>query len=269
MKRLTVISFAIVLLTLLIGAQLPTKKNKMFKPSKDFVFIAMGSAKIGENTVSVPPFYMSKTEVTNKQYRAFLADLLEKGKKEDYEKAKIDTSLWTTIDVFGSDSYSKEYHNRDDYPVVNISRQGAELYCLWLTEQFREKTPDILIPEFRLPEKIEWEYAATSGKGTLTNPYPWGGPYCRNAKGCYLAQFKAIGHKLGPVEVDNYFPNEYGLFNMSGNVAEMVVEKDIVKGGHWFGNAEELTIIANGAYKQSPYIGFRPVASFLGQKLNE
>ena len=56
--------------------------------------------------------------------------------------------------------------------------------------------------------------------------YPWGGPYTRNSKGCFLANFKpgrgdyrADGGYY-PVRVYSYFPNDYGLYNMAGNVAE-------------------------------------------------
>jgi sulfatase modifying factor 1 len=75
-----------------------------------------------------------------------------------------------------------------------------------------------------LPTEYEWEYAARGGR--IGNKYPWGGPYARNSKGCMLANFKPLRGNYGvdggvyPVRVDSYFPNDFGLYNMSGNVSE-------------------------------------------------
>ena len=78
--------------------------------------------------------------------------------------------------------------------------------------------------DYRLPSESEWEYAA---RGGLTNSmFPWGSPYLRNKKGCLLANFKpARGNYIEDggfytVPVDAYWANQYGLYNMAGNVAE-------------------------------------------------
>ena len=71
---------------------------------------------------------------------------------------------------------------------------------------------------------MEWEWAARGGRNE--SPFPWGGPYVVNKKGCYLANFKpqrgnyAADGGLYTVPVDRYWPNDYGLYNMSGNVSE-------------------------------------------------
>jgi len=83
---------------------------------------------------------------------------------------------------------------------------------------------------FRLPTEYEWEYASRGGR--IGNKYPWGGPYARNGKGCMLANFKPMRGDYGasdggvyPVRADSYFPNDFGLYNMSGNVSEWTQTK--------------------------------------------
>ncbi|MEY2970656.1 MAG: hypothetical protein RLZZ599_1029 [Bacteroidota bacterium] len=116
----------------------------------------------------------------------------------------------------------------DDYPVVGVNWHQARAFCMWRTirknsywdqQGFYPTTED-----FRLPSEYEWEYAARGGR--IGNKYPWGGPYARNSKGCMLANFKPLRGNYGvdggvyPVRVDSYFPNDFGLYNMSGNVSE-------------------------------------------------
>jgi gliding motility-associated lipoprotein GldK len=115
----------------------------------------------------------------------------------------------------------------DDYPVVGIAWQQANAFAYWRTKFWnyeRGKMGEINTEDFRLPTEHEWEYAARGGHDQA--PYPWGGYYTRNAKGCLLANFKpGRGNYpedggLYTVRVDSYFPNDYGLYNMAGNVAE-------------------------------------------------
>jgi gliding motility-associated lipoprotein GldK len=115
----------------------------------------------------------------------------------------------------------------DNYPVVGVRWEQANAFCHWRTEMlesYLKTKKKTMIDPFRLPSEHEWEFAARGGKKNA--PYPWGGPYTRNHKGCLLANFKPVRGNYQDdgafytVRADAYFPNDYGLYNMSGNVAE-------------------------------------------------
>lgn len=115
----------------------------------------------------------------------------------------------------------------NNYPVVGVNWYQANAFCNWRTESWkgeRERTKQFFEGKFTLPTETQWEWAARGGRNQAT--YPWGGPYIVNKKGCYLANFKpmrgnyAADGGLYTVEVDKYFPNDYGLYNMAGNVSE-------------------------------------------------
>jgi sulfatase modifying factor 1 len=115
----------------------------------------------------------------------------------------------------------------DNYPVVGISWVQAKAFSVWRTQllnSWLQAMGDIYVNDFRLPTEAEWERAA---RGDLAqSAYPWGGPYIRNEAGCFLGNFKPMRGRyfedggFHTVKVDSYNPNGWGLFCMSGNVAE-------------------------------------------------
>jgi len=69
------------------------------------------------------------------------------------------------------------------------------------------------------------------------------------------------------VPVNSYFTNNYGLYNMSGNAAEMTAEENIIKGGSWNSTGYYMLIESVSEYTEndipSPYVGFRVVYTYV------
>ncbi|SFO23474.1 protein involved in gliding motility GldJ [Capnocytophaga haemolytica] len=112
---------------------------------------------------------------------------------------------------------------------------------------YAKQTSGILLPEYRLPTEAEWEYAAKSLNGIREynslqgrKKYPWDSQYTRSTKrrtrGDQLANFKQGKGDYGglagwsddkgdiTVAVKTYPPNDFGLYDMAGNVAEWVAD---------------------------------------------
>jgi len=146
-------------------------------------------------------------------------------------KVYPDTLCWVRDFAYSyNEPMAKKYFSHPafgNYPVVGVNWKQATAFCEWRTNYmngFLESKKRIAESNFRLPTEAQWEYAARGGKSQ--SPYPWGGPYLRNRKGCLLANFKP-GRGNYPedggfytVRADAYWPNDFGLYNMAGSVAE-------------------------------------------------
>ena len=187
-----------------------------------------------------------------------------------------------------------------EFPVVGVSWDQAQAFCWWRTSLYRNAGQP-RANEWRLPTDAEWEYAARGGRHNVI--YPWGGPYVRDHRGCFLANFKPMRGNytedgyLYPCKVGNYIPNDFGLYDMAGNVAEWtittydeaattftsdinphynyrakkddpaVMRRKVVRGGSWKDVAAFLqcaTVTYEYQNKRSSSIGFRCVRSYIG-----
>jgi formylglycine-generating enzyme required for sulfatase activity len=197
----------------------------------------------------------------------------------------------------------------DNYPVVGVTWSQAKAFSVWRTQIYHtwlHNNDEVYVNDFRLPTESEWEGAA---RGSLDlASYPWGGPYIRNAAGCFMANFKPMRGRyfedggFHTVKVYSYNPNAYGLYCMAGNVSEWCAstfdesmyefahdlnsnydyqaldgdhpakKKKVLRGGSW---KDIGYYLLNGTrtfeYQDSAksYIGFRNVMTHLGRGGND
>jgi len=224
--------------------------------------------------------WMSKTEVSVREYRYFLGNCSPQDSLLNLPNSK----LWEKT-PFGSPIKSHYFSHPAylDYPVVTITHKQASSFCAWLTSELNNANPKRTV-RVRLPTEEEWESAA---KGN--NPFaifPWGTESMRVESGKNQGKMQANfirgrGDYMGiagslndgatiTAHVESYWPNDFGLYNMSGNVAEMVAEKGLVKGGSWKSRADWLRIDKQQYVKgASPEVGFRYVVEILTLPLEE
>jgi len=293
MKKIYLLAHLILLFPFLSTSQKYGSKHAL-KVLKGFCeFVPSGNAVVDGDTVSVQAFYMSKTEMTNFDYLEFLAHLKKNKEWEKYEIAKVDSSKWkTSFDNAYLDPMVSTYHNHPayhDYPVVNISKEGAEMYCEWLSWAYDSISGGELKLTFRIPTKAEYIRAARGDHHEYI--YPWEGPYVRDTDGLFLANFVGNGsecitrnketgkleyiqakyhqqaHYDGAVltaQAKSFGPNEFGFYHISGNVAEMIADSDHAIGGSWYSPGYDIRIESVKDFNEShPTVGFRVVATYL------
>ena len=230
------------------------------------------------------------------------------GGRKSFLKTEIlniypDTTVWVKdFNYSYNDPMHQDYfyhQSYGNYPVVGVSWQQANAFCNWRTKKkndyLRGKKNRTSVPDFRLPTEAEWEYAARGGLEYAT--YPWGSGGTRSDRGCFLANFKpvrgdyAADGALYTVEARSYNFNDYGLYNMAGNVSEWTntsyrlssyymastinpnVEdrknkRKIIRGGSWKDTAYFLEVSSRDyeyADTARSYIGFRTVQNYLGR----
>lgn len=164
------------------------------------------------------PFYMGVKEVTNGEFRQFRPDHLS--------GVVRDRSL-----------------DQDTHPVVNVTWRDAALFCNWLSQQeglppaYGAKGEDELAAVtpattgYRLPTEAEWEWVARYQKGSATRRYPWGSALPIAPRSGNYADATALELLAASLEqyddgfettapVGSFAPNELGVYDLGGNVAE-------------------------------------------------
>ncbi len=257
--------------------------------------------------VTVPSFYIDETEISNIDYRHFVfwtGQTFGASYPQRVSEIAPDTLVWREELAYNEPMIETYFRHPsfDDYPVVGVSWEQANEYCLWRTDRVNEmlliekgilnlnpeqkdadnfntraylggqyegnvsknlkddvtggerrvkREDGIFVPDYRLPTEAEWEYAALGLVGNRPNPqdelitdqriYPWDGNTARykrrdKSQGRMLANFKrSKGDYMGlagnlndnspyPGPVRQFWPNDYGLYNMAGNVSEWVAD---------------------------------------------
>ncbi len=270
-------------------------------------------------------FYRRKEFDTRKfNFEYYWIDLREAAQRANREQGKTDRSVFIKKDIINIypdtlcwiHDYTYSFNDPmttmyfwhpayDDYPVVGVNWKQARAFCIWRTQlmnSYLQTNGETFVQDFRLPTESEWEYAARGGLDL--SPYPWGGPYIRNSRGCFLGNFKPMrGNYMDDggfysVKVTSYWPNEYGLYCMAGNVAEWTrdafeassynfthdlnmdyeyeakdtdapsLKRKVIRGGSWKDIGYYLQAGTRSYEFQDTakcYIGFRCVQNFLGR----
>ena len=248
-------------------------------PSGEF---SMGSDSKGESICSLPGvtrdagpihrvyvdgFWMDATEVTNKQFAAFveatgyITVAEQKPTQEEFPTAPLEnlvagSTVFTETQepvplnnyfqwwnyVVGADwrhptGLGSDLTGRENYPVVQIAFEDAEAYVKWAGN--------------RLPTEAEWEFAARGGKaGEL---YAWGNKLQLDGKfqaNIYQGEFPIHGGDTGVdgfkgiAPVKQYAPNPFGLYDVAGNVWEWTND--------WYRHDYYETLAATGGVARNP-----------------
>ncbi|WP_298782230.1 gliding motility lipoprotein GldK [uncultured Polaribacter sp.] len=229
------------------------------------------------------------------------------GDRKDFVQTEVlniypDTTVWVKdFNYSYNDPMHQDYFHHQsygEYPVVGVTWGQANAFCNWRTKKkndyLRAKRNSTSVPDFRLPTEAEWEYAARGGLEFAT--YPWGTGGTTSDRGCFLANFKpvrgdyAVDGALYTMEAKSFNANDYGLYNMAGNVSEWTntaynlssyymastmnpnVEdrknkRKIIRGGSWKDVAYFLEVGSRDyeyADTARSYIGFRTVQNYIG-----
>lgn len=240
---------------------LPPSRFATANSNNDMVLVQGGDFIMGTNDdesyeqerpahkVHVDPFYIDKTEVTNKEFKAFVdatGYVTVAERKPDWEELKTmlppgtpkpddellqpgsmvfsapttdvpttDISAWWKWVEGASwkhpEGPASNINDRMNHPVVHIAWEDANAYCKWAKK--------------RLPTEAEWEFAARGG--LVEKRFGWGDDFKKDQhfmantfQGKFPSRNTGEDGYLGTSPVGSFAPNGYGLYDMIGNVWE-------------------------------------------------
>ncbi len=232
----------------------------------EMVFVKGGTFTMGCDTgyndekplhkVTLSDFYISKYEITVKQYRQFC-------QATGHKFPKLPSPQW-----YQEHPNTPKWTWRDNNPIVNVNWYDAMAYCNWLSKITGE--------HYTLPTEAQWEYAARGGN--KTHNYEYSGSNNINE----VAWYDETTYERGTQPVGLLKPNELGIYDMSGNAFEWCLDgygpypkkhlKDpvlhpnspyrVVRGGCWYYYDEYCRVTQRDGPKPNLatfYYGFRVV----------
>ena len=197
---------------------------------------------VGVNWIQATEFSKWRTDRVNE-------NILE---REGY--LKKDNKILLGTDVTAENSFNTEayintpsttFGGNEEIVLKKEAGKGRKAAAEDAKNVYAQRSSGLILPEYRLPTEAEWEYAALALVGNREyniykgqKKYPWNGQYTRNSKrqqrGDQLANFKQGKGDYGGIagwsddgaditnKVKSYSPNDFGLYDMAGNVAEWV-----------------------------------------------
>lgn len=181
--------------------------------------------------VTVADFYMDRFTVTNQDFLEFFLETGYVTEAERYGSSNVfhllltedvlnqstplpDTEWWYELPGANwrkPEGEGSSIQDRMDHPVVHVSRNDALAYCRWANK--------------RLPTEAEWEYAARGG--LYQKRFPWGDELEKDGKhqaNIWQGVFPTVNTEedgyLGTAPVQSFETNDFGLYQMAGNVWE-------------------------------------------------
>ena len=197
---------------------------------------------VGVNWIQAVEFSKWRTDRVNE-------NILEReGYLKKDNKIKLGSDV-TAENSFSTETYintpSKTFGGNEEVVLKKEMGGGRRAAAEDAKNVYAQRSSGLILPEYRLPTEAEWEYAATALVGNREyniykgqKKYPWSGQYTRSSKRQYrgdqLANFKQGKGDYGGIagwsddgaditnKVKSYAPNDFGLYDMAGNVAEWV-----------------------------------------------
>jgi gliding motility-associated lipoprotein GldJ len=197
---------------------------------------------VGVNWIQAVEFSKWRTDRVNE-------NILEReGYLKKDNKIKLGSDV-TAENSFSTETYintpSKAFGGNEEVVLKKEMGGGRRPAADTAKNVYAQRSSGLILPEYRLPTEAEWEYAAVALVGNREyniykgqKKYPWSGQYTRSSKRQYrgdqLANFKQGKGDYGGIagwsddgaditnKVKSYSPNDFGLYDMAGNVAEWV-----------------------------------------------
>ncbi|HPN31528.1 MAG TPA: formylglycine-generating enzyme family protein [bacterium] len=213
----------------------------------DFVSIPAGTFTMGGNTPAsaspsrsvtlTTPFQMSKYEITNEQYAAFLNAYKQSTVKSGQYAGQIMIYSHSDWGVVQNGSQWVPAAGKEKFPAINVTWYGANEFADYYG--------------LKLPTEAQWEYACRANTTTMfywgeswepINDYEW-----------YQSNSNSVPHQVGQKK-----PNAFGLYDMTGNIKEWCAD--------WYGTYSNLSetnpigpangsdrVLRSGAFNDSYY----------------